>query len=116
MFNGETGIVKSFTPEGGIIVDFGDKDIDIPVSLEMEGKHGTYFMNPQKDLDLAYVITTHKSQGSEYNKVCYIMNKSRSYLLNRKNLYTAISRARTHVTLITDARSIDLSLYKKGDT
>ena len=116
VFNGETGIVKSFTPEGGIIVDFGDKDIDIPVSLEMEGKHGTYFMNPQKDLDLAYVITTHKSQGSEYNKVCYIMNKSRSYLLNRKNLYTAISRARTHVTIITDARSIDLSLYKKGDT
>jgi exodeoxyribonuclease V alpha subunit len=115
IFNGETGLVEGFTPEGGIVVNFGDKTIDIPVSLEMEGKHGTYFMNPQKDLDLAYVITTHKSQGSEYDRVCYIMNKSRSFLLNRKNLYTAISRARTHVTLITDARSIDLSLYKKGD-
>jgi|TARA_R110000751_G_scaffold37010_6_gene89955 exodeoxyribonuclease V alpha subunit len=116
IFNGETGIIESFTPDGGIVVNFGDKTIAIPVALEMEGKHGTYYMNPQKDLDLAYVITTHKSQGSEYNRVCYIMNKSRSYLLNRKNLYTAISRARTHVTIITDARSIDLSLYKKGDT
>jgi len=116
IFNGETGIIESFTPDSGIVVNFGDKTIAIPVALEMEGKHGTYYMNPQKDLDLAYVITTHKSQGSEYNRVCYIMNKSRSYLLNRKNLYTAISRARTHVTIITDARSIDLSLYKKGDT
>jgi|TARA_R110002167_G_scaffold307972_3_gene512599 exodeoxyribonuclease V alpha subunit len=115
VFNGETGIVSKFSDNGDITVDFGDKDVSIPVSLEMQGNHGTYFMNPQKDLDLAYVITTHKSQGSEYDRVCYIMNRSRSFLLNRKNLYTAVSRARTHVTLITDAKSINLSLYKKGD-
>ena len=81
----------------------------------MEGGRGVYFINPQKDLDLAYCITTHKSQGSEYDRVCYIMNRSRSFLLNRKNLYTGISRARKHVTIITDAKSINLSLYKKGD-
>lgn len=115
IFNGETGIVEKFKDDGDIVVDFGDKTAAIPVSLEMEGRHGTYYMNPQKDLDLAYVITTHKSQGSEYDRVCYVMNKSRSFLLNRKNLYTATSRARTHVTIITDARSINLSLYKKGD-
>ncbi len=115
VFNGETGIVTKFGDNGDITVDFGDKDITIPVSLEMQGNHGTYFMNPQKDLDLAYVITTHKSQGSEYNRVCYVMNRSRSFLLNRKNLYTACSRARTHVTIITDAKSINLSLMKKGD-
>ena len=68
----------------------------------MQGNYGTYYMNPQKDLDLAYVITTHKSQGSEYDRVASVMNSSRSYLLNRKNMYTAISRARTHVTVITD--------------
>jgi exodeoxyribonuclease V alpha subunit len=81
----------------------------------MEGRNGTYYMNPQKDLDLAYVITTHKSQGSEYQRVCYIMNKSRSFILNRKNFYTAISRAKTHVTVISDAAALNLSLYKKGD-
>ena len=43
------------------------------------------------------------------------MNRSRSFLLNRKNFYTATSRARSHVTVITDAKSINLSLYKKGD-
>ena len=115
IFNGETGIVKGFKSNGDITVDFGDKTVDIPVSIEMQGRHGTYYMNPQKDLDLAYVITTHKAQGSEYNRVAYVMNRSRSYLLNRKNFYTGISRARTHVTVITDSKSLNLSLYKKGD-
>jgi exodeoxyribonuclease V alpha subunit len=115
VFNGETGIVTFFGDNGDITIDFGDKDITIPVSLEMMGRHGIYYINPQKDLDLAYVITTHKAQGSEYDRICYVMNRSRSYLLNRKNFYTAISRARTHVSVITDQQSINLSLYKKGD-
>jgi exodeoxyribonuclease V alpha subunit len=115
LFNGETGIVEKFRDDGGVVINFGDKTVEVPVSLEMMGRHGTYFVNPQKDLDLAYVITTHKSQGSEYDRVCYVMNRSRSYLLNRKNFYTGISRARTHVTVITDAKSLNLSLWKKGD-
>jgi|TARA_R110000822_G_scaffold300834_3_gene424380 exodeoxyribonuclease V alpha subunit len=115
IFNGETGIITKFKSDGSLCVDFGDKDVEIPVSLEMEGRHGTYYMNPQKDLDLAYVITTHKAQGSEYDRVCYVMNRSRSYLLNRKNFYTAISRARKQVTVVTDTKSLNLSLYKKGD-
>lgn len=115
VFNGETGIVEKFMDNGDILVDFGNKTVGIPVSLEMVGRHGTFYINPQKDLDLAYVITTHKTQGSEYDRTCYIMNRSRSYLLNRKNFYTGTSRARTHVTVITDAKSLNLSLYKKGD-
>jgi len=115
VFNGETGVVTEFKDNGDITIDFGDKDITIPVSLEMMGRHGVYYMNPQKDLDLAYVVTTHKCQGSEYDRICYVMNRSRSVLLNRKNFYTAISRARTHVTVITDQQAINLSLYKKGD-
>jgi exodeoxyribonuclease V alpha subunit len=115
VFNGETGIVKRFWDNGDIEVDFGDKDIRIPVSLELEAKYGVYNMNPQKDLDLAYVITTHKSQGSEYDRVCYVMNRSRAFLLNRKNFYTAISRARSHVHIVSDTKSLELSLVKKGD-
>ena len=115
IFNGETGIVTKFLDDGSISVDFGDKTISIPVSLEMQGRYGVYYKNPQKDLDLAYVITTHKAQGSEYDRICYVMNKSRSFLLNRKNFYTGISRARTHVTVISDSASINSSLYKRGD-
>ena len=115
MFNGESGIITALGDNGSITVDFGDHDVTIPVSLEMTGRNGPYYMNPQKDLDLGYVITTHKSQGSEYDRVCYVMNRSRSFLLNRKNLYTGISRARTHVTVISDQFSLNASLNKKGD-
>jgi exodeoxyribonuclease V alpha subunit len=115
VFNGETGVITSINADASISVDFGDRTLDIPVSLEMEGKDGEYFINPQKDLDLAYVITTHKAQGSEYERVCYIMNSSRSWLLNRKNLYTAVTRAKEYVHIITDQKSLSRSLYKVGD-
>lgn len=115
VFNGETGIVVEFGTDGDVVVDFGDKVVAIPVQLEMSGRHGAYYVNPQKDLDLAYVITTHKSQGSEYDRVAYVMNRSRTWLLNRKNFYTGISRARNHVTVIADQKALQISLSKKGD-
>jgi exodeoxyribonuclease V alpha subunit len=114
VFNGETGIVIELDEIGQVIVDFDDKVIAVPPLLEMTSSKGTYNMNPQKDLDLAYVITTHKSQGSEYDKVCYVMNKSRAYNLNRRNLYTGLLRAREEVMLISDQRGLSMSLYKKN--
>ena len=104
-----------FGTDGDVVVDFGDKVVVIPTSLEMSGRHGTFYINPQKDIDLAYVITTHKSQGSEYNRVMYVMNRSRTWLLNRKNFYTATSRARNYVMVIADQKAIQVSLSKKGD-
>lgn len=115
IFNGETGIVTELDDIGQVVIDLGDRHIAIPPIQEMIGKHGSYEMNPQKDIELAYVITTHKSQGSEYNQVCYVMNKSRGFNLNRKNFYTAISRARKKVKVITDQRSIQLSLYRQKE-
>ena len=115
VFNGETGIVSKIDDQMGIEIDFGDKVTTIPTIQEYEDRHGSKYFNPQKDIDLAYVITTHKCQGSEYEHVMYVMNKSRNFLLNRKNLYTGISRARKSVRLVTDQRALSLSLYKKDD-
>jgi len=116
IFNGESGVVKEASDLGVVVVDFGDKVVDIPMAMEVDTTRGTAIINPQKDLDLAYVITTHKSQGSEYDTVVYVMNKSRAFNLNRKNLYTGISRAKKKVILVTDQRALSLSLYKKGDS
>jgi len=115
IFNGETGIITAFDSAGGIVIDFGDKEGVIPTLLEMSGKEGTFYINPQKDLTLAYVITTHKAQGSEYDEVFYVINKSRPFQLNKKNFYTAVSRAKKKVTVITDQRALQLSLYKSGE-
>ena len=115
VFNGETGIVKEIDEAQQIIIDFSDREVTIPPLLEVDTKYGSAYINPQKDIDLAYVITTHKAQGSEYEEVVYIMNKSRTWTLNRKNFYTGTSRAKKHVTVITDQRALQLSLLKKGD-
>ena len=110
VFNGETGIVTSIQLYGDITIDFGDKVVVIPTSqmLQIYGKTIEY--NPQRDIDLAYVITTHKSQGSEYKEITYVMDRSLIYMCNRKNLYTAITRARQKVNIVTDQKTLVFSL------
>jgi exodeoxyribonuclease V alpha subunit len=66
--------------------------------------------DPRKDLDLAYAVTTHKAQGSEYDTVVYVLNKSIYFIQDRNNFYTAITRARRLVHVITDQRSLSASV------
>ncbi|MBR6515412.1 MAG: AAA family ATPase [Bacilli bacterium] len=110
VFNGESGIVTKIQLYGTVTIDFGDKIVDIPTSqmISIYGKTVEY--NPQKDIDLAYVITTHKAQGSEYKEVAYIMDRSLIYMCNRKNLYTAVTRAREKVNIITDQKTFVFAL------
>jgi len=110
VFNGETGIVVSADMYGDITIDFGDKVITIPPqqTIIIYGKPVDY--NPQKDIDLAYVITTHKAQGSEYKEISYIMDRSLIYMCCRKNLYTAVTRAKEKVNIITDLKTLMFSL------
>lgn len=116
VFNGETGKVIELDAIGQVVVDFGDRIVAIPPMLEAINRNGdTVIVNPQKDLDLAYVITTHKSQGSEYQRVCYVINSSRGFNLNRRNFYTAISRARKNVYLITNQKALTFSLTRKKE-
>lgn len=116
VFNGETGIVTEFDHEdGAFVIDFGDREVSIPPILEAEYQGRKWTSDPRKDVDLAYVLTTHKSQGSEFDTVCYVMNSSRSFNLNRNNLYTGITRAKQQVHLVTDRRSMTKSLNTKID-
>ncbi len=114
VFNGETGIVKEITEFDEIIIDFGDRVLPIPPEVATLNKYGvavTY--DPRKDLDLAYVVTTHKAQGSEFDNVLYVLNKSSSFIQSKHNFYTAITRARKHVHLICDKFSLSYSTLHK---
>lgn len=110
VFNGESGIVTDIKLYGDVTIDFGDKTIVIPSeqSVQIYNKYVIY--NPQKDIDLAYVITTHKSQGSEYKEVAYVMDRSLIYMCNRKNLYTAVTRAKEAVNIISDHKTLIFAL------
>lgn len=107
VFNGETGIVRRIDfKTGDIEIDFGDRIAVFPPVMKVQIGERFQTIYPHREIALAYVLTTHKCQGSEYGHVVYVMNRSQSMQLNRHNLYTGITRARKHVTLITDMFSM----------
>lgn len=113
IMNGEFGIVTEITDLEEIVIDFGERVKSIPPMLAVTKKDGTLtYIDPRKDLDLAYVTTVHKAQGSEFKRVIYVLNKSSIFMQNSSNYYTAITRARNHVTLICDQKSFFGSLQK----
>jgi len=89
VFNGDTGILKE-------INDFAET-----ASVEFEdGRHAEYSFKQLEELELAYAVTIHKSQGSEYPAVILPILSGPRMLMNRNLLYTAVTRARKCVTVV----------------
>ncbi|MDD6038578.1 MAG: ATP-dependent RecD-like DNA helicase [bacterium] len=91
VFNGDVGIIR-------IIDDFAQ---NVTVEFE-EGRMVVYPYAILDELELAYAITIHKSQGSEYPAVVIPLMSGPKPLMNRNLLYTAVTRARSCVTLVGD--------------
>lgn len=106
IFNGEQGTIRELYDDGSVEIDFGDRIQVVPPILVYIDRGIEKFYDPRKVIWLSYAITTHKSQGSEYEHVIYVLNKSCYMMLNRANFYTAVTRARKHVWLVTDASSM----------
>lgn len=114
VFNGECGIITDITEYGEVEIDLTDRKIVVPPVQEWQKSTGeTVTFDPRKSIDLAFAMTTHKCQGAEYEVVIYILDKSITFMLNRHNFYTALTRARKHVTVISDTRSLSLATTKK---
>lgn len=113
VFNGETGIITDIIG-GTLIVDLGDRIAEFPSEIKYKNhKNEWKTYDPRMDIDLAYVITTHKSQGSEYNEVIYIMSKSAGMLRCRRNFYTGVTRARNKCYIISDQASLSYSVFNE---
>ena len=65
-----------------------------------EGKMVEYPFKQLEELELAYAVTIHKSQGSEYPAVVIPLLSGPRMLLNRNLLYTAVTRAKKCVTIV----------------
>ena len=89
IFNGDMGIVKK-------INDYAET---MTVEFD-EGRVVEYPFKMLEELELAYAITIHKSQGSEYPAVVIPLLNGPRMLMNRNLLYTAVTRARKCVTLV----------------
>jgi len=116
LFNGEIGHIDWLDDESGELgLLAGNRAVTIPPRLKYFNSMYGHWVNydPRRQIELGYAITTHKSQGSEFDTVVYCINRPQYFLLSRRNLYTAITRAKTRVILITDRFAMGMSLRKK---
>ena len=94
VFNGDMGLVREINTFSEILT----------VEYE-EGRMVEYPFKELDQLELAYAITIHKSQGSEYPAVIIPLLTGPRMLMNRNLLYTAVTRARKCVTLVGDEKA-----------
>lgn len=94
IFNGDMGVIRSIREVLGVMtVEFD------------EGRIVEYPFKMLEELELAYAVTIHKSQGSEYPAVVIPLLGGPKMLMNRNLLYTAVTRAKKCVTLVGDERT-----------
>ena len=74
------------------------------------GRSVSYDFSELNELTLAYAITVHKSQGSEYPVIIVPIMGQHFVLLNRSLLYTALTRGKKLVVLIGTSRALEIAL------
>lgn len=99
VFNGDTGIITE-------INHFSET---LTVTYD-EGKMVEYSFKQLEELELAYAITIHKSQGSEYPAVVIPLFQGPRMLLNRNLIYTAVTRAKKCVTIVGDDKVFEMMI------
>lgn len=104
VFNGDTGAIKEIIP------------VDETVVVEFEeGKLVEYEFHQMDEMELAYAITIHKSQGSEYPAVILPLLSGPRMLMNRNLLYTAVTRAKKCVTTVGSNRVIQQMIHNVNE-
>ncbi|MDD3712153.1 MAG: ATP-dependent RecD-like DNA helicase [Candidatus Izemoplasmatales bacterium] len=96
VMNGDQGTVIGITPNDELIVDFSENIVK-------------YSKKDLDNLTLAYAVSIHKSQGSEFKSVIMPLTKSYTIMLKRKLLYTGVTRAKEKLILIGD-----FDAYRRG--
>jgi exodeoxyribonuclease V alpha subunit len=98
VYNGDVGFVKSVDPE------------ERSMTVTFDGRPVVYDGGDIDELVLAYAMTIHKSQGSEYPAVIVILHTQHYVMLQRNLLYTAITRGRRLVLLIGVPYAVDQAI------
>lgn len=99
VFNGEFGSIKQINEqEKNIKIQFDDEKVV------------WYQFNELEQIDLAYAITVHKAQGSEFDVVIMVVGQSAPMLLTRNLLYTGMTRAKKMLIIIGNKNTIDFMI------
>ena len=100
VFNGDIGTITAIEP------------IRQALSVDYDGRTVAYDFSETDELALAYAITVHKSQGSEYPAVIVPMMTQHYTMLERNLLYTALTRARRLVVVIGTPKAVRVAMGK----
>ena len=95
IFNGDVGVIRSIDPN------------DELVTVDFDGKLAKYGVDMLSELEHAFAMTVHKSQGSEYRAVVLALAKMPRTLATRGLLYTAITRARELLVIVGNDEAVD---------
>ena len=104
VFNGDMGIVKEINSyDESMVVEYDEKRT-VKYPFEM-----------LEELELAYAITVHKSQGSEYPAVVIPLLQGPRMLYNRNLLYTAVTRAKKCLTIVGSEATFQEMIQNKNE-
>ena len=107
LFNGDIGICKKIGGENKVIFPgISDEGRDASGARTFE----PFLLPPY---DLAFALTVHKSQGSEFDEVYFFLGENESDILNRELIYTAVTRARKKLTIVGSKDLLIKSLKKR---
>jgi exodeoxyribonuclease V alpha subunit len=98
VFNGDIGQVAGFIPDTGQLM------------VEFDGRKVFYDSGEGDEITLAYAVTVHKAQGSEFPGVIIILTTHHYLLLQRNLLYTALTRGRRLVVLLGTKRALAMAI------
>ncbi|MBQ8413333.1 MAG: ATP-binding domain-containing protein, partial [Lachnospiraceae bacterium] len=98
--------VGVFNGDVGVITDVSDFDEEIRVLFD-DGREAVYSYSELDELEHAFAMTIHKSQGSEYPAVIIPLLTGTRKLLNRNLLYTAITRAKRMVVIVGNINMVN---------
>ena len=102
VFNGDMGIIREINTYAEMVtVEFD------------ECRFAEYSFKELEELELAYALTVHKAQGSEYPAVILPLLNGPRMLMNRNLLYTAVTRARSCVTIVGSPYAVNQMIDNK---
>ena len=103
VFNGDIGFIESVDLEEG------------ELQIKFDGSLKTYSVNELDEVSLAYAISIHKSQGSEFPVVVMPLATQHFTLLARNLLYTGITRGKSRVVLIGQKKAIGMAVHNNKE-
>lgn len=104
IFNGECGVIEHIGAKR-LLVQYPDKQYPVEYTREQA-----------RALKLAYALTIHKSQGSEWAWVIVIVHSTHTFMLTRQLLYTAVTRGKEGVIIVGNRKGIENALKCKRDS